>query len=56
MAGAFLVSDFGLLVMMLRAFSRDLPYCGDRTHCKKQKTRYLCNFFAIRGSSRFLQA
>lgn len=31
MAGAFLVSDFGLLVMMLRAFSRDLPCCGDRT-------------------------
>ena len=35
MAGAFLVSDFGLLVMMLRAFSRDLPCCSDRTHCKK---------------------
>ena len=50
MAGAFLVSDFGLLVMMLRAFSRDLPCCGDRTHCKKQKTRYFCNFFAIRVS------
>lgn len=31
MAGAFLVSDFGLLVMMLRAFSRDLPCCSDRT-------------------------
>ena len=37
MAGAFLVSDFGLLVMMLRAFSRDLPCCSDRTHCKKNK-------------------
>ena len=36
MAGAFLVSDFGLLVMMLRAFSRGLPCCGDRTHCKKR--------------------
>ena len=36
MAGAFLVSDFGLLVMILRAFSRDLPCCGDRTHCKKR--------------------
>ena len=47
MAGAFLVSDFGLLVMMLRAFSRDLPCCGDRTHCKKQKTRYLCNFLRL---------
>ena len=55
MAGAFLVSDFGLLVMMLRAFSRDLPCCGDRTHCKKQKTRYLCNFLrlgALLGSFR----
>lgn len=31
MAGAFFVSDFGLLVMMLRAFSRDLPCCDDRT-------------------------
>lgn len=56
MAGAFLVSGFGLLVMMLRAFSWDLLCCGDRTHYKKQKTRYLCNFFAIRGSSRFLQS
>lgn len=56
MAGAFLISDFGLLVMMLRAFSWELPDCGDRTHCKKQKNRYLCNFFAIRGSSQFLQA
>ena len=36
MAGAFLVSDFGLLVMMLRAFSRDLPCCSDRAHCKKR--------------------
>ena len=40
MAGAFLVSDFGLLVMILRAFSRDLSCCGDRTHYKKQKS---CN-------------
>ena len=35
-AGAFLISDCGLLVIILRAFSRDLPCCGDRTHCKKR--------------------
>ena len=56
MAGAFLVSDFGLLVMILRAFSRDLPCCGDRTHYKKQKLGIFATFFAIRGSSRFLQS
>ena len=45
MAGAFLVSDFGLLVMMLRAFSRDLPCCGDRTHCKKTKNSVFLQLF-----------
>ena len=45
MAGAFLVSDFGLLVMMLRAFSRDLPCCGDRTHCEKQKNSVSLQLF-----------
>ena len=55
MAGAFLVSDFGLLVMMLRAFSRDLPCCGDRTHCKKQKLGIFATFLrlgALLGSFR----
>ena len=45
MAGAFLVSDFGLLVMMLRAFSRDLPCCDDRAHCEKQKSCNSDRFF-----------
>ena len=45
MAGAFLVSDFGLLVMMLRAFSRDLPCCDDRAHCKKTKNSVSLQLF-----------
>lgn len=47
MAGAFLVSDFGLLVIILRAFLRDLPCCGDRTHCKKQKIGIFATFLRL---------
>ncbi len=42
--------------MIFRAFSRDLPRCGDRAHCKKQKTRHRCNFFATADSSPLLKA
>lgn len=35
--------------MMLRAFSRDLPCCGDRTYCKKQKSCTAGRFF-VSGS------
>ena len=45
MAGAFLVSGFGLLVMMLRAFSWDLLCCGDRTHYKKTKNSVSLQLF-----------
>ena len=47
MAGAFLVSDFGLLVMMLRAFSRDLPCCSDRIHCKNKKLGIFATFLRL---------
>ena len=55
MAGAFLVSDFGLLVMMLRAFSRDLPCCSDRTIAKNKKLGIFATFLrlgALLGSFR----
>lgn len=47
MAGALLVSDFGLLVMMLRAFSWELPDCGDRTHCKNKKLGIFATFLRL---------
>ena len=40
---------------MLLAFSRDLPCCGDRTHCKKQKLGIFATFLrlgALLGSFR----
>ena len=38
-AGAFLVSGLSLLAVISRVFSRDLPRCGDRVHCKKVAIR-----------------
>ena len=41
--------------MILRAWSRDLPCCGDGPSAKNKKTRYLCNFLrlgALLGSFR----
>lgn len=47
MAGAFLVSGFSLPAMISRAFSRDLPRCGDRAHCKNKKLVIVATFLRL---------